>query len=173
MFMSGFFKKYILTNEQRIKYLRKIGVTIGNDCEIYSTVEFGSEPYLVSIGDHVRLTDGVKFVTHDGGVWVIRNRNKEEYADLFGRIIIGSNVHIGWDAIIMPNVKIGNNVIVGCGAIVTRDIPDNSVAVGVPAKVIKTIDQYYDNIKDRIVRSKGLSKLEKRNLLEKMFPLKE
>lgn len=47
----------------------------------------------------------------------------------------------------MPGVKVGNNVIIGAGAIVTKDIPDNSVAVGVPARVIKTTDEYLDKIK--------------------------
>ena len=47
----------------------------------------------------------------------------------------------------MPGVRIGNNCIIGTGAIVTRDIPDNSVAVGVPARVIKTADEYLDKIK--------------------------
>ena len=70
----------------------------------------------------------------------MRKKDLREDIDLFGTIIVGNNVHIGTNAIIMPNVTIGNNVIIGCGAIVTHDIPDNSVAVGVPAKVIKMLN---------------------------------
>lgn len=69
---------------------------------------------------------------------------KEEYKDidLFGRIYVGDDVHIGTNVIIMPNVKIGSNVIIGCSAVVTKDIPDNSVVAGIPARVIKSITEY-------------------------------
>lgn len=55
-------------------------------------------------------------------------------------VSIGNNVWIGGKAIINPGVKIGNNVVIASGAVVTKDIPDNVVAGGNPAKVIKTID---------------------------------
>ena len=64
----------------------------------------------------------------------------------FGPIVVKDNVHIGWNAIIMPGVTIGNNCVIGCGAVVTHDIPDNSIAVGVPAKVIKSTDEYLHDI---------------------------
>ena len=105
-------------NDNYIKLLRKSGVKIGEECEIYKDVVFGSEPYLIEIGDHVRITNGCKFITHDGGVWVIRQLMDDNEIDLFGKIIVGNNVHIGMNCIIMPNVKIGNNVIIGCGAVV-------------------------------------------------------
>lgn len=127
-----------------VAYYRKKGVTIGDRCEIRGA-KFSSEPYLISIGDHVRVNSGVEFVTHDGGAWVLRELSRVENHEnitLFGPITIGNNVHIGSNAILMPNVRIGNNCIIGCGAIVTHDIPDNSIAVGVPAKVIETIDEY-------------------------------
>ena len=56
-----------------VKYYRSLGVKIGKDCEIYTTVNFGSEPYLITLGDHVRVNENVQFVTHDGGVWVLRH----------------------------------------------------------------------------------------------------
>lgn len=62
---------------------------------------------------------------------------------IFGKIEIGDNVHIGWNTIIMPNVSIGNNCVIGAGAVVTKSIPDNSVAVGVPARVIESIDEKF------------------------------
>ena len=123
-------------NDNYIKLLRKSGVKIGEECEIYKDVVFGSEPYLIEIGDHVRITNGCKFITHDGGVWVIRQLMDDNEIDLFGKIIVGNNVHIGMNCIIMPNVKIGNNVIIGCGAVVTKDIPDGEIWGGVPAKFI-------------------------------------
>ena len=66
----------ICSYEKRASILRKKGVKIGDNSEIYSTVSFGSEPYLISIGNNVRITAGVHFVTHDGGMWVLRNNGK-------------------------------------------------------------------------------------------------
>ena len=153
-------------NQGRARLLKKCkGVSIGKNGEIYKGVSFGSEPYLITLGDNVRITTGVKFCTHDGGMWVIRNLGYNSEADLFGKITVGNNVHIGWNAIIMPNVSIGNNVIIGCGSIVTHDIPDNSVAVGSPAKVIKTIDEYYEKNQPMIVFTKGLPPEEKKKKL--------
>ncbi len=65
-----------------------------------------------------------------------------------GPIEIGNNVFIGARSIILYNVKIGNNCIIGAGSIVTKDIPDNSVAVGVPAKVIGTFDSTLKKLED-------------------------
>lgn len=156
------FRKWRLKRDP-IKYWRKQGVSIGKDCEIYTSVQFGTEPYLITIGNHVRINAGVLFVTHDGGCWVIRGIKKEcSDIDLFGNIVIGDNVHIGTNAIIMPNVKIGHNCIVGCGAIVTRDIPDNSIAVGVPARVIENIEEYYEKHKKDFVHTKNMTSKEKR-----------
>lgn len=157
-------------SDQRVGLIRKYyGVKIGNNCEIHGNVSFGSEPYLISLGNFVRVTSGVKFVNHDGGIWVLRNTNKAINADIFGTITVGDNVHIGVDSIIMPGVKIGSNVIVGAGSIVTKDIADNSVVVGVPAKYIKSIDEYYDKNSSRFVFTKNLSQKEKRIILTDMF----
>jgi len=125
-----------------IAYLASMGVRVGQGCRIYGTPEevFGSEPYLVRLGDHVSITSGVRFVSHDGGVWVFRDRFPD--LDVFGPITVGSNVFIGINAIIMPGVTIGDNVVIGSGAVVTRDIPSDSVAAGVPARVVRSLDEY-------------------------------
>lgn len=158
-------------NTSRINLLRQGGVKIGKGCDINSDVVFGSEPYLISIGDNVRIAGGVKFVTHDGGLWVLRKNGRLKDADIFGRIFIGDNCHIGWNAIIMPNVTIGSNSIVACGAVVTKCFPDNCVIGGVPAKVIETIDEYENKNKDRCVHTKNMSSEEKRNFLFQYFGL--
>ena len=59
-------------------------------------------------------------------------------------IHIGNDVWIGGGAVILPGVNIGNNVVVGAGAVVTHDIPDNSLALGVPARVVREIDNDLD-----------------------------
>ena len=156
-----------------IKYARSIGVKIGNNCELYKNISWGSEPYLITIGDNVRITAGCKFVTHDGGIWVIRNLYNQKEIDKFGKIVIGNSVHIGWDVIIMPGVTIGNNVIIGCGAVVTKDIPDNCVYAGIPAKKIEDIDTYYKKIKSKTINTKNLSYKEKRIVIEKKFKKEE
>lgn len=146
------------------------GGKLGESCEVYSSVVFGSEPYLIEIKDHVRITDGVRFCTHDGGLWTVRNLHDDmKNADSFGKIIVEENVHIGWNAVIMPGVTIGKNSIIGCGAVVTKNIPPNSVAVGVPAKVIKSIDDYYTKKKIDCVMTKSLNKLEKKEFLIEEF----
>ncbi|MBD5097517.1 MAG: acyltransferase [Lachnospiraceae bacterium] len=160
------YKKY----KNPVKYYRRLGMKIGNKCELRSS-NFGSEPYLITIGNHVRINAGVHFITHDGGTWVLRNNNKIENSSeltLFGRIIVKDNVHIGTNAIIMPGVTVGNNCIIGCGAIVTKDIPDNSVAAGVPARVIETIDEYIEKNKQKFSYTKSMNKEQlKKYLIEK------
>lgn len=89
--------------------------------------------------------------------------------DLFGTIEVGNNVHIGTNATIMPNVKVGSNCIVGCGAIVTKDVPDNSIVVGCPARVIETIDEYYAKHKNAFDITKQMSSEEKRQYLFKKY----
>ena len=156
-------KVRLASDEKFISMLRDRGITIGSGCQINKDVLFGTEPYLINIGNNVRITTGVKFITHDGGLWVPRNMGLvDKKADRFGRIIVGNNVNIGWNAIIMPGVKIGDNVVIGCGAVVTRDIPSNSVAAGVPAKVIESIEEYARKNEANIIMTKGLSPEEKR-----------
>lgn len=127
-----------------IKFAKKIGVNFRGGVNIYGSVDWGTEPWIITLGANVHVTDGVKFITHDGGTLLFRQVVPD--LEITKPIIIGNDVYIGNNVIIMPGVKIGNKVIVGAGAIVTHDISDNSVAVGVPAKVIKTSDEYFNKI---------------------------
>lgn len=67
---------------------------------------------------------------------------RDLHCSRIGKVIIGNKVFVGAEAIILPNVCIGNNVVIGAGSVVTKDIPDNSVVTGNPAKVIGTYDDY-------------------------------
>ena len=101
----------------------------------------------------------MKFITHDGGTLLYRHLVPD--LEITKPIVVGDNVYIGNNVIILPGVKIGNNVVIGAGAIVSRDIPDNSVAVGVPARVIKTADEYLEKLKREslhLVHLKGQEK---------------
>lgn len=157
----------ICNYKTRADILRSLGVVIGENSEIYPSVNFGSEPYLIEIGNNVRITDNVKLTTYDGEIWALLNNGKLKNADRFGKIVVGNNVHIGIDSIIMPGVHIGDNVIIGAGSIVTRDIPSNTVAVGVPCKPIETIDEYYYKIKDKVLISKNMNYQQKKDFILK------
>ena len=123
---------YIASNEARIKYLRKRGMKIGDDC-LMNTLLF-SEPYLVEIGNHVAIAGGTQFISHDGAIWCFRDEIKN--GDIFGKIKIGNNVFIGNNCVILPNTTVGDNCIIGIGSIVRGQFPDDSVIIGNPAKVI-------------------------------------
>lgn len=91
--------------DKKLAILKKGGLTIGRGCEILNGYELGSEPWLVTIGDNVRITGGVKITTHDGGCWVLRHKYPElADCDRFGRVTIGDNCHIGMNAMILPGV---------------------------------------------------------------------
>ena len=89
---------------------------------------------------------GVSFITHDGGTYVFRDSEKYKDVNAFGSIHIGERTFIGYKVTIMPGVTIGKRCVIGAGAVVTRNIPDFSVAVGVPAKVISTLDEYTEKM---------------------------
>lgn len=134
--------------ENKLKYLRAQGTKIGDHTRLNCSVEgFGVEPYLITVGENCLFAAEVSFFTHDGGVKVLSDLNYFDgnRMDIVASIKVGNNVYIGTGAYILPGVTIGDNCIIGAAAVVTRDIPDNSVAVGIPARVIRTIDDYYEN----------------------------
>ena len=161
-------KDRYLRKKQTIKYWKKRGLVIGDDCSINPKAELGSEPYLIRIGNHVRINSGVHLLTHDGGCWVLRSDKgipNSENIDRFGRISIGNNVHIGTNAFIMPGVKIGNNVIIGCCAVVTKSVPDNTIVAGCPARVIESIDDYFNKHKNEFDLTYHMNAKEKKQYL--------
>lgn len=127
------------------KYARHIGVNAGKNLHVYGPVSWGSEPWIISLGDNVHITGNCKFIAHDGGTLIFRNEIPD--LEITKPITVGSNVYIGEESLILPGVRIGSNVVIGARSVVTRDIPDNSVAAGVPARVIKTADEYLEKLK--------------------------
>lgn len=91
----------------------------------------------VTFGDNVFIAPNVSFYTAEHPIdYEIRNKGLE-YAK---PITVGNNVWIGGDVTILSDVTIGNNAVIGAGAVVTKDVPDNAVVVGNPARVIKYLD---------------------------------
>jgi len=125
-------------------YRKHYLVTLGKNVRFTGTPNWGSEPYLISIGDNVTITQDVSFLTHDGGTWVLRKELGP--INYFGKINIGNNVFIGAGVKIILGVTIGNNVVIGAGSVVAKSIPDDCVAVGVPAIPIKSYSEYKESI---------------------------
>lgn len=151
------------SSDSYIKYLKNIGVTIGEDCIIYvptKTFIDTQYPWLIRIGNHVRITEGVKILTHDYSWSVLKLAEKSRGAILgaSGCIKIGNNVFIGMDSIITRNVTIGDNVIIGAGSIVTKDCKSNGVYAGNPASKIMEVDEFYSKrAKAQIKEAKTLA----------------
>ena len=139
---------------------------IGDSVQIFHRFSFGSEPYLIEIDNMTKITYGCKFITHDGGIHVLRNIYSDaKGASVYGKIIIGKNCFLGNNVTVLPGVKIGNNCIIGAGAVVTKSIPDNSVAAGIPCKVISTIEEYYNKMKPLFIVTENMSINEKKEKL--------
>jgi maltose O-acetyltransferase len=126
-----------LSGKLRLMWLVRRGLKLGVNCYIVPSVMIDSSfPWLISIGDNCTITKNVIILSHDAST-----KRDLGYSKI-GMVIIGNNVFIGAGAIILPNVRVGNDVIIGAGSVVTDNIPDNSVAVGNPARVICTKQEF-------------------------------
>ena len=91
----------------------------------------------VYIGDNVMIGPNTTITTVGHP---ISPKGRRKHLAQASEIRIGNDVWLGANVTVLPGVSIGDNVVVGAGAVVTKDIPDNSLAVGVPARVIKEIE---------------------------------
>lgn len=146
---------------------------VGKNTQLISPgPNFGSEPYLITIGDNTTVSFDVVFVTHDGGTRVLRNlakTEKEKQTVIYGKINVGNNCFIGCRSVILPGVTIGDNSIIGAGSVVTKDIPANTVAAGVPCKPICTIEEYKEKHKDDFLYMVRLPYEEKKDFLLRLY----
>lgn len=145
------------------KEARHLGVKIGENCLI-STRYWSSEPYLITIGNHVQITDCVSFHTHGGGNCI---RKEHPEFEAFGKITIGDWVYIGAWSHIMPGVTIGEGSLVAAGSVVTKSVPPKSVVGGNPARYICSTAEYYERNKryDIGIKGKRLSTKERMDFL--------
>lgn len=134
------------SSEKYIAYLKNIGVQVGEDVTIYvptKTLIDEQYPWMITIGNHVRITEGCKLITHDYSWSVLKTLQGGVYG-ASGDIRIGNNVFIGMNSIICRNVTIGDNVIIGAGSVVVDDCLENGVYAGVPAKKIADLSEFME-----------------------------
>lgn len=109
--------------------------------------------WLIEIGNNVTLAPRVHILAHDASMKMHIGYTK------IGKVKIGDNVFIGANSVIMPNISIGNNVIIGAGSVVTKDVPDNKVFAGNPAKYIcdtsDYLEKHKENLKTKNIYDKG------------------
>ena len=112
-----------------------------------STIDALSD--LVIIGEGFISAPGSIILAHDASTIIHCGKTRVE------KTIIGKNVFLGANAVILPGIKVGDNAIIGAGAVVTKNVPPDSIVVGNPAKIVSTVNEY-------------ISKCEERNVLYKV-----
>lgn len=128
---------YRLRGEFTTEKLISMGMVVGKNFKrLHGVILDPGHCWLIEIGDNVTMAPRVHILCHDASTKTFLNYTK------IGRVTIGNNVFIGAETVVLPGVKIGNNVIIGANSTVSRDIPDNSVAVGSPARVLYSVDEY-------------------------------
>lgn len=184
MSIKSIYKKvlygYKSSSQSYINYLRKKGVTIGDNVSFYepnTNYIDTQKPWLIKIGNNVEITRGVVIITHDYA-WSVIKQLDGEIIGSRGEVSIGNNVFIGMNTVILNGVKIGNNVIIGANSLINKDVPDNSVIAGNPAKVISDITTYKEKRKGKYVKEaeemfisyyKQYKKVPKKDLFDEFF----
>lgn len=160
---------FLRKTNQSIYVSRFLNINCQNPDKVhlYGKINFGTEPWILSFGENVYITDGVKFITHDGGTLLFRDKIPD--LELTKPISVGSNVYIGNNAILLPGISIGDNVIIGAGAVVSKNVPSGEVWGGVPAKRIKSIDEYLNKAKRDSLHLGELSGEKKDKALRRYF----
>lgn len=156
--------KKMSISDVRIMNLRKVGMTIGENCGIFSEHLETVEPYLVSIGNHVTIAPNVWFTTHDASA----NIFFDDVSDWYGRITIGNDVFIGMSCTFLPGTSIADRCIVGAGSVVTKRFTEpGKVIAGNPARVICDIETWKQKHEHQKLMAWGKTFDEKRAYLLK------
>ncbi|MCW3160412.1 acyltransferase [Chryseobacterium oryctis] len=131
-------------NKASLEVAKYQGMKVGKNFFMPDKIYFGTEPYLIEIGDDVNIAAGVRFVNHGGTASLLKKLPGYEDARIVGRIKIGNNCMIGINSVIMQDVQIGNNCILGANSVLSQSMPDGTVFVGNPAQFLCTIEDYGD-----------------------------
>ena len=131
---------------ETVNKLKKGGVKVGEDVHIYDSYIDISYHTLIEIGNHVTMTK-VTLLAHDASTKKFIGYTK------IGKVKIGNYVFIGYGSIILPGTTIGDNVIIGAGTVVRGDIPENSVVIGNPCRIVCSTKDYIN--KNKIELEKG------------------
>ena len=126
------------------RFLRRHGVRMGEGTFFFAprtTVIDLTRPYMISMGRNVMVTAGVTILSHDYGWSVVKGVQGDIYGSC-DETVIGDNVFIGVNSVILKGSHIGNDVIIGAGSVVSGTIPDGCVATGVPCRPIQTLEEY-------------------------------
>ena len=141
----------VMTSNDYCIYLRERGVKVGNGVNFrypaHTLIDL-TRPSLLEIGNNVDINDNFTMLSHDFGAFALRGKYGE-FVNSSGGSKIGNNVVIGRNVTMLKGSSIGNNCIVALGSVITKSIPDNSVVAGIPAKVICSIDEYYQKRKSK------------------------
>ena len=143
--------------QYKIERYRFYGATIGKNVRTFSPIS-SAETYLITVGNNVTISSGVKFITHDNSII----KFCVNATDLVGKIKIGNNCFVGMNSILLPGVEIGDNSIVAAGSVVTKKFPDGVIIGGNPAKIIGNVNDFVEKHKRKAFNFKGMSLLQRR-----------
>ncbi len=152
------------SSDAYISYLRRNGATIGEGTFFYapkSNVLDERRLDYITIGKNCSITQGCQILCHDFSWSILRKSHNEILPDPGKEVVIGDNVFLGWNTLVLGGVHIGSNVIIGANSVVTHDIPDNMVYAGNPARRVCTLEEYYkkrkeNELKNAYVRAKHI-----------------
>lgn len=134
------------SSKSYVKYLKKLGMKIGDGTIIYDPIHTMidlTRPWLIEIGENVKITYDVIILTH-GFEWSVIKTKYNDVLGSAGKVKIGNNVFVGMRTTILKGVTIGDNVIIGANSLINKDIPSNVVVAGNPAKIVCSIEEYYE-----------------------------
>lgn len=135
---------YKATSASYEKYLKKLGIKIGNDVHFYSPWSImidTQRPWMIEIGNHVHITANCSILQH-GYEWAVLKRKYGVVLGSSGKVKIGNNVFIGQKTTILRGVTIYDDIIIGANSLVSKDLKESGVYAGAPAKFICTLEEF-------------------------------